>query len=324
MAIATSLLTAGCDSSSHEEASLKYDNQIAHTENGQVHISAQVDRDTAHVAERINLTFDVRAPRDISVRMPDLQEALGPFEIMNKRQQDDLPDGKGRRWTAIYELECLSSGTFEIPAIDVSFTDRRAATAIQGTVRSQPIEIQIVSALEGQSDPLAFRDIKGEIEPPAVENDQNPWIAYSIVGSVAVALAALGVVVWRRSRREKAPAAWALAELEKIEKGDFPADEFYCRLTDVVRGYLERQFAIHAPRLTTDEFLVAMHDEPVLAQQHRESLRSFLAVADMVKFARYEPGSAGASETIDTARQFVLATADYESADTAQETEVAA
>jgi hypothetical protein len=56
-----------------------------------------------------------------------------------------------------------------------------------------------------------------------------------------------------------------------------------------VRRFLEDRFGLHAPELTTDEFLEVAAGSPDLTAADRRFLRDFLTNADRVKFARHVP-----------------------------------
>lgn len=327
--VAAAVVVGGCNpQSAPQETAAPTIDVSRTTQNGPVQVTVDADRTSAQIAERVEMTLDVRAPQGVAIRFPESADAMGEFDVMKVSDQLDIPDGEERRWTRTYELESLASGEHVIPAIDVHFTDRRSGAAVADVVQSEPIEMQIVSVLEGQADPLAFRDIKGEVEIAAPTESDRTWIAYSLGGGFALALAAIGLVVWQRRRNNLSPAERALAELNELEQSELLqqglVEEFYCSLTDIVRRYLERQFAIDAPLLTTEEFLAAMQHERALDATYRESLGEFLTVADMVKFARFEPGSSEATETIDVARQFVTSTAEHDRNENAQPSEVAA
>jgi len=87
--------------------------------------------------------------------------------------------------------------------------------------------------------------------------------------------------------------AWEIAqeELATLEKEQLPAagktEEYFVRLSAIIRHYLERRFSISVPDMTTDEFLVHVKTMPVLDLQQKDSLKEFLTLSDMVKFARY-------------------------------------
>ena len=65
---------------------------------------------------------------------------------------------------------------------------------------------------------------------------------------------------------------------------------FCILVSDTIRQYLEERFNFHAPERTTEEFLHELQATDLLLPDQKTSLGDFLAVCDMVKFARYEPG----------------------------------
>ncbi len=83
--------------------------------------------------------------------------------------------------------------------------------------------------------------------------------------------------------------------MTRLERDDLIAagqtQVFYFRLTDIVRQYVERRFDIAAPKLTTAEFLDQATRHESLDQPQQSLLRVFLSLADLVKFARFEPGA---------------------------------
>ena len=112
------------------------------------------------------------------------------------------------------------------------------------------------------------------------------------------------------------PHAWAEAELDRlaaeglIEQARF--HEFYFRLTDIVRQYIERRFSIMAPEQTTEEVLRQARASAVLGDEHKDLLGGFLRAADKVKFARHRPTVEEAESAFAAARRFVRETAPAE------------
>lgn len=100
----------------------------------------------------------------------------------------------------------------------------------------------------------------------------------------------------------------ALARLDALDlltKGD--VDGFFVTLSAILRDYVERRFGVRAPEQTTAEFLAALGRRPGLTG-HRDLLRSFLTLADGVKFAREQPEAADARAARQTVAEFVSAT----------------
>jgi hypothetical protein len=129
--------------------------------------------------------------------------------------------------------------------------------------------------------------------------------------------AALRLRAWRRPaaavRRPRAPHELAAEELERLRARGLVAEgafkEFYSGLSAIVRTYLERRFALRAPEMTTEEFLLASARDGRLLPAHRRLLGDFLAESDLVKFARHLPTMAAAERAWTAGRRFVDETA---------------
>jgi hypothetical protein len=82
-------------------------------------------------------------------------------------------------------------------------------------------------------------------------------------------------------------------EQEELRAMDLPGKgrikEYYFRLSDIVRRYLENRFSYRAPEMTTEEFLSAIKDSKEFSNELRGLLKEFLSHCDMVKFAKYGP-----------------------------------
>ena len=121
---------------------------------------------------------------------------------------------------------------------------------------------------------------------------------------------------WMKTKKEpppktvlKTPWEEACEQLEALAKSPLLAqgkmEEYYRRLSDIVRRYFEAQFNIRAPEMTTEEFLVSLQDSPVLTDMQRGVLREFLVCCDMVKFARHRPGIEEAHKNTQLARRLI-------------------
>jgi hypothetical protein len=108
--------------------------------------------------------------------------------------------------------------------------------------------------------------------------------------------------------------ALALAALEQLQRQDLIGqariDEFYIRLSSILRRYVEWRFGLHAPEQTTEEFLTAVPVTGGLIANHRDLLDTFLQHCDLVKFARHRPTLSDMEEAFESAKNFVEHTAD--------------
>lgn len=64
--------------------------------------------------------------------------------------------------------------------------------------------------------------------------------------------------------------------------------EFYTRLTDILRQYLQGRFGINAMEMTSTQIVKALRDNPQ-TRMTADEIRAVLSVADFVKFAKVRP-----------------------------------
>ena len=198
-----------------------------------------------------------------------------------------------------------------IPAFAIDF--RRGAVILHGTMRSEPVPIEIAAVLtEGGGSTL--RDIREPVEVPG----PDPRLLMAL--AAALALTAWGV------RRRKArgmlvpvpalgtvdvaptppdPLAAAFTRLAEIERGGLLAAGdvagHYQAVTDALRDYLEAATDVPARERTTVELRWSL--PPALLEGPRA--RDFDALfdeADLVKFARRRPTAPEAADFLAAAR----------------------
>lgn len=127
----------------------------------------------------------------------------------------------------------------------------------------------------------------------------EPWTAPPVWLWVLLALLVVGVVMFIRRRNAARRAAQgaqvaahahedALAELEKARALMSPENSrpYGIAVSGIVRHYIERRFAIVAPRRSTEEFLIEAAASAKLEPAHRQLLAEFLGSCDFLKFAR--------------------------------------
>ena len=148
-----------------------------------------------------------------------------------------------------------------------------------------------------------IHDIKGLVPLP-----HNWWWLFILVAALALAY-----WLWKRKRPTDAtnapppPAPYELAirALQRLREENPPVEEFYTRLSDIVRHYLEGRFYLRAPEQTTEEFLYEVSQNNTLAQEHKDLLAAFLQESDLVKFARHHPEQSDIQRALEAAEKFV-------------------
>ena len=141
-----------------------------------------------------------------------------------------------------------------------------------------------------------MNDSRDIIENLRMVGPGDPWWWAKALLVLAFAAAALGFVVWRLYKKGKLPffqhppvppEKTALERLAAIRHliAEGLVREFVREASDILRVYIEARFGLHAPRLSTEEFLFEAEQSPQLDAAHRARLSEFLFACDRVKFA---------------------------------------
>lgn len=155
-----------------------------------------------------------------------------------------------------------------------------------------------------------------DVRPP-VDLPTNYFWLFAVLALLFI-IAGIFFIRWiiNKLKNKKLPPevirpAWEIAkeELAALEKENLPAagkvEEYFVRLSAIIRHYLERRFSVNAPEMTTDEFLIHIKTIAVLDLQQKDSLKEFLTLSDMVKFARYSSTSKETENSLTVAKRLI-------------------
>jgi hypothetical protein len=280
-----------------------------------VDITAEVDKDRIYIGDKIKLDIVVE-PAQTEWVFPELPEKLGEFSVI---ESYPLKEGwPAQRITGqVFVLSIYTTGTHVIPPVSLEY--RMPGESEWHTGNSPQVPIEVMSLLTG--DDTDIRDLKGLIALGV----NKLWI---ILISVAILAAAfLSWILWRRKtgrifpKETKKESAYRTAyrQLDELKAMDLPGHgrikEYYIRLSDIVRHYLEDTFSYRVPEMTTEEFLSTIKDSRAFKDEHRELLKEFLSNCDMVKFAKYGPTSLEVLDSFKAARHLVDETKHEEEAE---------
>jgi hypothetical protein len=288
---------------------------------GPFRLTVEVAPARAWVGDPLTVELRVETPDEHLVQFPT-EEDFGELQIRHVETADPRPGLEGGLvWQQTISAESFTSGVVEVPSLVVKYARKPAQAdiepAFEHELTTEPLEIEVRSALTTQESVFEPRDITGTLTPP--REPLGPWawaaIAGAIVGGAAAIVAA---ILWLRRRAKRPPPpilpeVWALRALADLQAanliGGGQAKEFYYRLSEIVRVYIERKFSLAAPEMTTEEFLVTLARDRGALPYDADRLRSFLQACDLVKYAALTPRESDAEQALGTARAFIDATA---------------
>ncbi len=289
------------------------------SERGPVSARVRVEPDTVRIGDPVTLTLEVTAEAGIELLMPAFGAALERYAILDFAPRERIDESGNTIATQRYRLQAPSSGQHSIPPITVEFVDRRPGQ--RAAPEDEDAFELLTERFEFTVESVVPKGAGQELKPPlgplahhaAEQGRAWPWIAAGL-GILAVGAALILVVRHLRGRaRSESAHQLALRRLQALENRPRPdaaaMDAFFVELSDVVRRYLEDRFLLHAPELTTEEFLDVAASSPDLTREHRSFLQTFLSQADQVKFARLVPNATEVESALATARRFVQQTA---------------
>lgn len=292
---------------------------VRETTRGPVTLSLRLDRDELSIAERLQLSLTVDADEAYEVQLPKVGDKLDQFGIVDySTSQPQLLDGGKVRTVRTYVLEPFLSGDYTIPPMTVIFSrkegaEKDGAEEDEHSVETEAVTVKVTSLLPEESAALDVEDIEGPLAPPP---PSLTWLWLTLAG-IAAALAVTFAIGYglRRRRGALAPVVRipphevaysdlrALIEADLVEKGLIK--EFYQRLSDILRRYIENRFGLHAPERTTEEFLFELGKTDVLNGDQKGLLKVFLTHCDLVKFAELAPGTSEIQSTFDSCKAFI-------------------
>lgn len=232
------------------------------------------------------------------------------IELRTSIKADTVELGSGRiQINYRVPLQAFDSGTFRLPQfVYVSESD---------SARSNALTLNVVPIKVTADDPIAGFAPVADPEGKKFFDFVPDWMI-DFWWVILIVLLAIAVFIWAMRRYKKegtvlkkkpepSPYEVAMKNLKELksrklwEQGQ--EKEYFTRLTDILRIYLDRRFGINAMEMTTREIMDRLYDSDV--KDKRDYVRQILSVADFVKFAKVRPLPADNIAAYDNAVKFV-------------------
>lgn len=270
-------------------------------------VGAVVSASVVHIGEPVTVRFAVPRP-DTTAHLvgPPAASSQGPVDILASEAAPAGPDSLG--WTL--RLAFFQTGDQNVSGLPFTLADRDGDRPL----RLAPYRISVESILPDSVSKDSLRAIKGPVTAPLRLDPLR-----TALGVVLLVLAGAGVLFLRRRlgrtpervlplEPKVAPETVALRALRALDEEALPdrglMKEHFARLSLILREYLERRFHVAAVESTTFEIQDAL-ERTILAPEQRGAMVDLLDEADLVKFAKFDPGTEAARIALDRGRRWV-------------------
>lgn len=255
--------------------------------------------DTAVIGQQLPLEISLEVPENASVDWPLWNDTISAhIEIIRASVLEKTANkaNGSTRFKQVLTISSFDSGSYVIPPIPIKYTLANDTTS--QTAFSNPLILRVFSVAVDTSQ--AFRPIKGPMRVPITFMEVLPWLL-GLIGIALLVFIIMKLVVRRSARLGDilipqkpaiAPHILALSELEELRLRKMwqsgQVKEYYTRLSEIVRVYIEGQFKVMAVEMTTDEILSGIIPFNINADAVGK-LTFALQLADLVKFAKAQP-----------------------------------
>jgi hypothetical protein len=261
-----------------------------------VNVNAYFDTTSILIGDQINFHIVVEQPKDMKVTFPVFIDSItSKVEIISTSKIDTqiLKNGNlllGQH----YLVTSFDSGVYFVDPLKFVVDN-----ANHDTLATPPLRL-IVNTLQIK-EANKITDIKGILDIPLTFAEIFSKV---LLGLGIVAIIVLGIYIYTRIKNKKPifkllekpkePAhVVAFREFEKLkndklwQQGQFK--NYYTRVSDITRAYIESRFDVPAMESTSDEIIAIVKDFDQIDSKLLLQLKELLELADLVKFAKVEP-----------------------------------
>ena len=260
----------------------------------QVSVEARIDSIEMFVGQQVHVTLTANAQENAKIEFPQFKptQYITPgVEVLASKELDkrDLDNGFVAR-SMEYTLTSFDDTLYYLPPMVVKIDGK--------PYKSKSLALKVLTI---EVDTTHVDQFFG---PKDVQDNPFLWSEWRLpfwLSVLMLVLLALSYYLYLRLRDNKPiiktirivkrllPHQKAMKEIEQIKADKMVTSEnskeYYTKLTDTLRKYIEERYGFNAMEMTSSEIiekLMAIQDESALSE-----LRHLFLTADLVKFAKY-------------------------------------
>ncbi|MBR3951172.1 MAG: DUF4381 family protein [Bacteroidaceae bacterium] len=262
-------------------------------------VEAVMDSSVLWMGEQTLIHLSLTQDKDMQILPPQIDvpgELVKGVEVVDLTQPDTLSLNNNRLQIKQEVLvTSFDSGLYYIPPFKYVFDEDTFAT------ESLSLKIVPVDVPEGAT-ATDVKDIKDVVAPPFVLWDFIPaWMVILLAVVAILAIVAFWAIKHYKNRKVEVtlplekqipPYDLAMQALQQLRESKLwqqgQEKQYYTRLVDILREYIDSRFGINAMEMTSSQILAALHRNKDTKEVNKY-LNEILSMADFVKFAKMRP-----------------------------------
>ena len=261
------------------------------------------------IGDWIPVDLFVSATSNNKVVFPSLKDSISEtIEVANFTAIDTIKKSGQYEYHQLVNLIVFDTGQIYLPQFQFLVDNNGKLD----TITSAPIIIYVAGVkIDTTKD---IKPIKEPLKIPYTFKEVLPFVIGALIFAIIV-----GLIIWFIKNRKKKkptidekyllpPHIWAFKELDKLQHDKLwqtgEVKNYYSRLTDIARTYIELRYKIPAMEKTTDELMSSMH-KGIMKQTLKKELNDVLNLSDFVKFAKAQPDFMENESSIKIVKDFI-------------------
>jgi hypothetical protein len=261
---------------------------------GQVTVDATIDSLEMFVGQQSHIKLEVSMNAKSKLQLPIFKSGymVPGVEVLEASKPDTEAINEGARLviSQIYTITSFDSAVYYLPPLRVMVDGK--------PYESKSLALKVLTLNVDTVHYDQFFGPKTVMAPPFSWHD---WSAIFWMSVLLLLLSGASLYLYMRYRDNKPiirhikilpklpPHKKAMQEIERIKEektwAQEDSKEYYTKLTDTLRTYIEERYGFSAMEMTSGEIiekLMSLHDDEALNE-----LRVLFQTADLVKFAKY-------------------------------------
>ena len=251
----------------------------------QVSVEARIDSIEMMMGEQVHVTLTVSAPEGSKIVFPQYkrtQQLVPGVEVLETRIENDN--------VQVLTLTSFDENLYYLPPFPV---------LVNGdTVKSKELALKVIAIDVDTTHYEKFFGPKDVQDNPFLWSEWAPLVWLTVLMLVLLALAGYlykrlrdnkPIMVRVRVIKKLLPHQKAMKEIEQIKADKMQTSEnqkeYYTKLTDTIRRYIEERYGFSAMEMTSSEIIERLTQQG--DQKALDELRLLFQTADLVKFAKY-------------------------------------